>query len=84
MTLWHKTLQARFTDFSPAQQIMMVCNELNRAQNHRKNESELTHARSVLAQAYLENSGQTSELQHMLLQLDCEAWKMLNTGLKCG
>jgi len=109
MTLWHKTLQSRFTDFSPAQQILMVCNELNRAQNHRKNESEyhnsleralelmdfiytdkrwqkklgeLTRARSVLAQAYLEKPGLTDQLQRMLLQLDCEAWKMMNTGLE--
>ena len=90
---------------------MMVCNELNRAQNQKKNESEyhnsleralelmdfiytdkrwqkklfeLTRARSVLAQAYLEKPGPTDKLQRMLLQLDCEAWKMLNTGLKSG
>ena len=107
MTLWHKTLQLRFTDFTQAQQILMVCNELNRAQNCRddsveyKNSleralelldftiadrrwllklNELTRARSVLAQAYLEKPGQTDQLQRMLLQLDCEAWKMLNAS----
>ena len=108
MTLWHKTLQSRFTDFTQAQQILMVCNELNRVQNCRDDSAEyknsleralelldftiadrrwlsklneLTRARSVLAQAYLEKPGQTDQLQRMLLQLDCEAWKMLNTGL---
>ena len=40
MTLWHKTLQSRFSDFTQAQQILMVCNELNRAQNCRTNEKE--------------------------------------------
>ena len=107
MTVWHKTLQVRFTDFTQAQQILMVCNELNRAQNCRDDSAEyknsleralelidfiytdkrwqnklceLTRARSVLTQAYLEKPGQTDQLQRMLLQLDCEAWKMLNTG----
>jgi len=42
---------------------------------------ELTRTRSVLAQAYLEKPDQTDQLQRMLLQIDCEAWKMLNTGL---
>ena len=31
MTLWHKQLEQRFSDFPPHQQIIMVCNELNRA-----------------------------------------------------
>jgi len=109
MTVWYKTLQSRITDFTLAQQISMVCKELNRAQNYitkereyknsleralevmdymyadkrwHNNLGELTRARSVLAQAYLEKPDRTVELQRMLLQLDCEAWKMLNTGLK--
>ncbi len=34
MTVWHKTLENRFNSFTAEQQILMVCNELNRAQNN--------------------------------------------------
>ena len=33
MTIWHTSLGNRFDNFSPAQQILMVCNELNRAEH---------------------------------------------------
>lgn len=33
MTTWHKSLENRFSDFPTHEQILMVCNELNRAEN---------------------------------------------------
>ncbi|MCH7764152.1 MAG: hypothetical protein IIB95_10495 [Candidatus Marinimicrobia bacterium] len=33
MTIWHKSLEQRFSSFPVHQQILMVCNELNRASN---------------------------------------------------
>ena len=33
MTIWHNTLERRFSAFPTHQQILMVCNELNRAAN---------------------------------------------------
>ena len=33
MTIWHNSLESRFSSFSTHQQILMVCNELNRAAN---------------------------------------------------
>ena len=33
MTIWHNTLERRFSAFPTHQQILMVCNELNRAEN---------------------------------------------------
>lgn len=33
MPIWHKTLQKRFPTLPPFQQVLMVANELNRAQN---------------------------------------------------
>ena len=33
MTTWHKSLEQRFSSFPIHQQILMVCNELNRAAN---------------------------------------------------
>ncbi len=33
MPLWHKTMQDRFPSLPPYQQILLVANELNRAQN---------------------------------------------------
>ncbi|MCH7613390.1 MAG: hypothetical protein IIB45_08545 [Candidatus Marinimicrobia bacterium] len=33
MTIWHKSLKQRFSSFPVHQQILMVCNELNRASN---------------------------------------------------
>ncbi|MBD3384226.1 hypothetical protein GF407_04790 [candidate division KSB1 bacterium] len=32
MSRWHKSLQSRFTAFPPQQQLLMVANELNRAE----------------------------------------------------
>ena len=34
MTLWHKSLANRLQDFPRFQQIIMICNELNRAKNN--------------------------------------------------
>jgi len=34
MTLWHKSLANRWQDFPRFQQIIMICNELNRAKNN--------------------------------------------------
>jgi len=34
MTLWHKSLSKRWRDFPRFQQILMICNELNRAKNN--------------------------------------------------
>ena len=33
MTIWHNSLERRFSAFPTHQQILMVCNELNRAEN---------------------------------------------------
>lgn len=44
MTLWHKTLEARFSQFALEQQLLMVCNELNRAQNNLEDEPEYRHS----------------------------------------
>lgn len=33
MTTWHKSLERRFSTFPIHQQILMICNELNRAAN---------------------------------------------------
>ncbi|HDY75431.1 MAG TPA: hypothetical protein ENH49_02790 [Candidatus Marinimicrobia bacterium] len=33
MTTWHKSLELRFSTFPVHQQILMICNELNRAAN---------------------------------------------------
>ena len=44
MTLWHKTLESRFSQFALEQQILMVCNELNRAQNNLEDELEYRHS----------------------------------------
>ena len=35
MTIWHNSLEQRFSAFPIHQQILMVCNELNRAENLR-------------------------------------------------
>ena len=35
MTIWHNSLERRFSTFPNHQQIFMVCNELNRAANLR-------------------------------------------------
>ena len=35
MTIWHSSLERRFSSFPIHQQILMVCNELNRAANLR-------------------------------------------------
>ena len=35
MTIWHNSLERRFFAFPTHQQILMVCNELNRAENLR-------------------------------------------------
>ena len=35
MTAWHNSLEHRFSSFPIHQQILMVCNELNRAENLR-------------------------------------------------
>lgn len=40
MKLWHKNLEGRFDSFPSHQQIIMVCNELNRAQNQRQDPAE--------------------------------------------
>lgn len=40
MKIWHKNLQHRFGDFPLHQQILMICNELNRAENFLRDESE--------------------------------------------
>lgn len=40
MKIWHKNLQHRFGDFPLHQQILMICNELNRAENFLGDESE--------------------------------------------
>ena len=40
MTVYHPTLKNRFKSFPPENQILMVCNELNRAKNNLNNESE--------------------------------------------
>ncbi len=40
MTLWHKNLEARFSDLPSHQQIIMVANELNRANHQQHNTSE--------------------------------------------
>jgi hypothetical protein len=35
MTLWHKTLKPRFVQFPRWKQLILICNELNRAHNMR-------------------------------------------------
>ncbi len=40
MTIYHKNLADRYRDFSPEQQILMVCNELNRAKKLYRDEEE--------------------------------------------
>jgi len=42
MTVWHQSLQNRFNSFSPAQQLLMVGNELNRAQHSQEDPAEYT------------------------------------------
>jgi len=42
MTVWHKSLENRFNTFAPAQQILMVCNELNRADHSQGDPEEYT------------------------------------------
>ncbi len=37
MTLWHKNLESRFSALPSHQQIIMVANELNRANHHQHN-----------------------------------------------
>ena len=40
MTTWHNSLESRFSSFPTHQQILMVCNELNRAANLRDDNAE--------------------------------------------
>lgn len=40
MTVWHKNLEARFSTLPTHQQIIMVANELNRANHHQNNTAE--------------------------------------------
>ncbi len=40
MTLWHKNLESRFSGLPTHQQIIMVTNELNRANHQQNNTSE--------------------------------------------
>lgn len=39
MTVWHKSLESRFGAYSSGRQVLMVCNELNRA-DHSQDEPE--------------------------------------------
>jgi len=45
---WHKTLEPRFSQFTREQQLLMVCNELNRAQN---NQSDIQEYKNCLERA---------------------------------
>lgn len=40
MKIWHKSLEGRFGSFPVHQQLLMVCNELNRAANTKSDEKE--------------------------------------------
>ena len=40
MKIWHKSLESRFGSFPVHQQLLMVCNELNRAMNAKSDEKE--------------------------------------------
>ena len=40
MKIWHKSLEGRFGSFPIHQQLLMVCNELNRAMNAKSDEKE--------------------------------------------
>ena len=42
MTVWHKSLENRFDSFTPAQQVLMVCNELNRADHSQDDPEEFS------------------------------------------
>ena len=108
MTIWHKSLSSRWQDFTRSQQILMVCNELNRADNNQNypkeysncperalelcdlcSESdqwkdrrlyEMRRARRVIAEVY--NSkllSNTKPIMNVLLSLDSESWKKLNS-----
>lgn len=44
MTTWHKNLKSRFVDFPPHQQLLMIVNELNRANNMRQSITEYHNA----------------------------------------
>ena len=104
MTIWHNSLETRFSSFSTHQQILMVCNELNRAANLRDDSvkykgclerslelldyfmadkkghllKESLRIRDIIAEAYISTPKNTKEIQSLLLQMNPEAWCMLN------
>jgi hypothetical protein len=41
--IWHSSLEKRWQTFSEHRQILMICNELNRAENLRKDPKEYTN-----------------------------------------
>ena len=104
MTIWHNSLEQRFSVFPTYQQILMVCNELNRAANLRDDSVEYKRClerslelfdyfmadkkghllreslriRDIIAEAYLSSPKNTKKIQSLLLQMNPEAWCMLN------
>jgi len=105
MTIWHKSLEHRFSDFPIHQQILMVCNELNRAANLQDDSVEFKRClerslelldyfmadkkghllreslriRDIIAEAYISTPKNIKIIQSLLLQMNPEAWCMLNS-----
>jgi len=112
MTRWHKNLAVRFATFPKSQQLLMVANELNRANNLIRHPREFKNAleralelvdlcspdprwrpalrelrrgREVIARHYqAELPKPLDTLIRVFIQMDQEAWKMLNptSGVK--
>ena len=108
MTIWHNSLEHRFSSFPIHQQILMVCNELNRATNLRDDSVEYKRClerslelldyfiadkkshllreslriRDFIAEAYISTPKNTRKIQSILLQMNPEAWCMLNERIE--
>ena len=105
MTIWHSSLEQRFSAFPTYQQIFMVCKELNRAANLRDDSVEFKRClerslelldyfmadkkghllreslriRDIIAEAYISTPKNIKIIQSLLLQMNPEAWCMLNS-----
>lgn len=82
MTLWHKHLEERFSTFPLYQKILMVCNELNRANHHLDDRNEYKNCmeRSLeLLDFLIDGSVRHNRLKEILRARGVVGWYYLHT-----
>ena len=82
MTIWHNSLEQRFSAFPIHQQILMVCNELNRAENLRDDNVEykrcMERSLELLDYFMADKKGHLLKESLRIRDIIAEAWCMLN------